>query len=260
MKQPCLLIVAALLILARSENLCAQPNTLYFLKGVPQTKDLNPARPGIDKGSYISMPLFSKLDLSMNTNNWSYNDLIHRGSGVQADSLIWDFKKYLSSLDKNNFVMESAALTLLEFGWKKGTNFYGFSWTEHEFAEPFFTKSLANLLYYGNVPYLGSNYHSGFFGIGAQHYREFTFTFARELNHKMSVGITGKLLFGMAAIKTAGLNFVAGMPISGDQIDIGASGKVLVSAPVDIQIINNRGYKMFTVNKFDCKQLFHQFW
>ena len=109
MRRLCLLIIVILLILVRSESLHAQPNTLYFLKGVPQTKDLNPARPGVERGFYISMPLFSKLDLSMNTNNWSYNDLIHRGSGVQADSLVWDFKKYLSSLDKNNFVMESAA-------------------------------------------------------------------------------------------------------------------------------------------------------
>ncbi len=259
MKQPCLLLVAILLFLARSGSLCAQPNTLYFLKGVPQTKDLNPARPGMKKGFYISMPLFSKFDLSLNTNNWSYNDLIHHGSGMQADSLVWDFKKYLSSLGKNNFVMESAALTLLEFGWKREVDFYGFSWSEREFAEPFFAKSLVNLLYYGNVPYLGSTYHSGYFGIGAQHYREFAFTFARELNKKMSVGITGKLLFGMSAIKTAGLDFVAGMPINGDQIDIVARGKVLVSAPIDIQIINNRGYQMFTVNKFDANSYFTNF-
>lgn len=259
MKSLLLLIIAIFLILARSESLYAQPNTLYFLKGVPQTKDLNPARPGIEKGFYISMPLFSKLDLSMNTNNWSYNDLIHRGSGVQSDSLVWDFKKYLSSLEKNNFVMESAALTLLEFGWKKETDFFGFSWTEREFAETFFTKSLANLLYYGNAPYLGSTYHSGFFGIGAQHYREFAFTFARELNKKVNVGITGKLLFGMAAIKTAGLNFVAGMPINGDQMDLGAKGRAFISAPIDFQLINDQGYHVTTRDYYDPSSYFSNF-
>jgi len=252
-------ILVMLFVLAASYGLEAQPNTLYFLDGVPQTKDLNPARPGIERGFYISMPLFSKLDLSMNTNNWSFSDLIHRGTGAQADSMVWDFKKYLSSLDKNNFLMESTALTLLEFGYKKGKEFYGFSWTEHEFAEPFFTKSLVNLMYYGNVPYLGSTYHSGYFGIGAQHYREFSFTFSRELNKKISVGATGKLLFGMSAVKTSGLNFEAGMPISGDQVDLGASGKAYLSAPVQLQFVNSQGYHFLARNTYDANSYFTNF-
>ncbi len=241
-------LLVFLYFLSGTNQLCAQPNTLYFLKGVPQTKDLNPARPGIERGFYISMPLFSKLDLSANTNNWSYNDLIHQGSGSLSDSLVWDFKKYLSVLDKNNFLMESAAWTLIECGWKKERNFFAFSWTEREFSEPFFTKSLANLIYYGNAPYVGTTYHTGYFGVAAQHYREFTFNFAREINKKMSVGFAGKLLFGMSAVKTSGLNVVAGMPASGDMIDLGATGKAFISAPVDIQITNS--------NRFSAKSYY----
>ena len=235
-------ILVILFFVSVTSRLSAQPNTLYFLKGVPQTKDLNPARPGIERGFYISMPLFSKLDLSVNTNNWSYNDLIHQGSGAQSDSLVWDFKKYLSALDKNNFLMESVALTLIEFGWRKERNFFAFSWTEREFSEPFFTKNLANLVYYGNEPYVGTTYHSGYFGVAAQHYREFTFNFARDLTKKISVGFSGKLLFGMSAVKTSGLNVIAGMPASGDRIDLGAKGKAFISAPVDIQVTNGNRF------------------
>jgi len=246
-----LLIIILVLLLNGVGKVQAQPNTLYFLKGVPQTKDLNPARPGIDKGFYISMPLFSKIDISANTNNWSYNDILHRGTGAMADSMVWDFKKYLSALGKNNFLMESAALTLLEFGYKKKENFYAFSWSERQYAEPFFAKSLAELLYYGNEPYLGSTYHSGYFGVGAAHYREFSFTYARELKKKISIGITGKLLFGMAGAKTTGLNFVGGMPIDGNQIDMRASGKAMISAPIDIQVLNNNGYQTITQDRFN---------
>ncbi len=259
MKQVFKFILVILLLLTGSMRLIAQPNTFYFLKGVPQTKDLNPARPGLKKGFYLSLPLLSKLDVSMNTNNWSYNDLIHRGSGAMADSLVWDFKKYLTSLGKNNFLMESAALTLLEFGWKKESGFFAFSWSEHEFAEPFFTKNLANLFYYGNAPYLGSTYQSGYFGIGAQHYREFAFTYAKEINKKISVGLTGKLLFGMSGIKTSGLSVVAGMPKSGDQIDLGASGRAFISAPVDIQLVNNSGYQLLVKDNFNTNSYFTNF-
>jgi len=60
--------LSLVIILGGSGSLFAQPNTLYFMKGIPQTKDLNPARPGITGGFYFSMPLFSKLDLAANTN------------------------------------------------------------------------------------------------------------------------------------------------------------------------------------------------
>jgi hypothetical protein len=254
-----LLIFVCALFLIGVNKVNAQPNTLYFLKGVPQTKDLNPARPGIEKGFYISMPLFSKIDMSVNTNNWSYNDLIHRGTGARADSMVWDFQKYLSSLDKKNFLMESVALTLLEFGYKKEGNFFGFSWSERQYAEPFFEKGLAELFYYGNAPYLGSTYHSGYFGVGAAHYREFSFTYARELKKRISIGITGKLLFGMAGVKTSGLNFVGGMPIDGNQIDMGATGKAMISAPVDIQVLNNNGYQTIVQDNFNTGSYFANF-
>jgi hypothetical protein len=250
MRQFILLFGVIFLILSGTGSLKAQPNSLYFLKGVPQTKDLNPARPGIKKGYYISMPLFSKLDLSINSNNISFNDLIHKGTGAQADSMVYDFKKFLSVLDENNFVNESVALTLIEFGWKKEDNFYGFSWTEREYSEPFFTKSLANLIYYGNAPYVGTTYSTGYSGIVAQHYREFAFTYSKELNKKMNVGITGKLLFGLAGLKTSGVNIVAGMPKSGDQIDLNATGKVYMSAPVEILLTNNNGNQLHYVNNY----------
>lgn len=257
MKSASLLILVLVFALSGFNSVMAQPSTLYFLKGVPQTKDLNPARPGIKKGFYISLPLFSKIDLSANTNNWSYNDLIHQGSGSQSDSLVWDFKKYLSALDKNNFLMESAAWTLVEFGWKKDRDFYSFSWSEREYSEPFFTKSLANLLYYGNAPYVGTTYHTGYFGIAAQHYREFTFNFARDLNKKMSFGIAGKLLFGMSAVKTSGLNVVGGMPESGDMIDLGATGKTFISGPVDIEIVNDNNF--YASSDFDTRNYLTNF-
>jgi len=259
MRKIYLLLLFACLLLFGAGKLLAQPMTLYFLKGIPQTQDLNPARPGLEKGFYISLPLLSKLDFSLNTNNWSYNDLIHKGTGIMADSLVWDFKKYLSALDKNNFVMEAAALTLMEFGWKKKSTYFGFSWSEREFAEPFFTKSLANILYYGNVPYLGSTYQSGYFGVGAQHYREFAFTYSRDLDEKLTFGLTGKLLFGMGAISTSGMNIIAGMPIDGNQINLGATGKTYVSAPVNLHVYNSQGIHLLSQNYFDASSYFSNF-
>ncbi|MCE1200319.1 MAG: DUF5723 family protein [Marinilabiliales bacterium] len=252
-------ILLLLILLAPFGRLEAQPDIFYFLKGVPQTKDLNPARPGLEKGFYLGLPLFSKLDLSVNTNHWSYSDLIHRGSGIQADSMVWDFPRFLSVIGRKNFLMESAALTLLEFGWKNEDDFYGFSWSEKEYAEAFFTKDLANLIYYGNNPLLGSNFHSGYFGVSGQHYRELAFNFSRKLDKKYSFGFTAKLLFGMSSIRSSGINAVAGLPASGDYIDLNASGSLMISAPVDVQVHTVRGYRFGAVSRFDANSYFTNF-
>lgn len=225
--------------------LFAQPNTLYFMKGIPQTKDLNPARPGISEGFYISMPLFSKLDLSANTNNWAYNDLIHRGSNNmnlnnninnvnwdQSDSLVIDLKKFRGSISDKNFIYEAAALTVLEGGFKKGKNFYAIALSEREFGQAVFHKNLVDLFYYGNYPYVGKTYYSGNMGIAAQHYRELAFNYSHDLNKKLTIGGAAKILFGMSSVQSNRLNFKASSPENGEYLDITATGRVNISAPV----------------------------
>ena len=203
------------------------------MKGIPQTKDLNPARPGIEKGFYISMPLFSKLDLSANTNGWTYSDLIHWGTGTKADSLVMDIENFISSLDESgNFIQESAGLTVLEGGFKYGKNFFALSLSEKEFSEMYFHKNLIKLIYYGNFPYVGSAFNSGTFGIGAQHYRELAFNYSRDLNKKLTIGGSAKILFGMGALQTNALRFTAVSPSQGDYINLIATGKANISYPV----------------------------
>ncbi|MEI7422578.1 MAG: DUF5723 family protein [Prolixibacteraceae bacterium] len=259
MRRIFLIISLLSFLLTGVENCFAQPNTLYFLPGIPQTRELNPARSGAEKGTYFSMPFLSGVDFSFNTNNWSYNDLIHKGSGAMADSLVWDYKNFLSSLGRNNFLNQSASVTILDFGWKRQTDFVGFSWSEHEFVDIFFTKELANMLINGNQQYLGNTFQSGYFGGSAQHYRQFAITYAKELPSGINVGITGKLLFGLSAIKTSGLNAVAGMPSSGDQIDLAAAGKTYISAPVDVQFINKDGYRVIGRNYFSLGNYLNNF-
>jgi len=221
-------------------TLHAQPNTLYFMKGIPQTKDLNPARPGISSGFYFSMPLFSKLDLAANTNGWAYNDLIHKGTGTQADSLIVDLDKFSSGIGNKNFVNESAALTILEGGYKKGKNFYAVSFTEREFVGAFFHRNLVNLIKSGNYQYLGQTYYSGNFGVGAQHYREFAFNYSHDMTKQLTFGAAAKILFGIASVQTNGINLKGTSPASGEYMDVSATGRVNISAPVDFKY-NSKG-------------------
>ncbi len=225
-------IFTCVILLFGSHLLLAQPNTLYFMKGIPQTKDLNPARPGISGGFYFSMPLFSKLDLAVNTNNWAYNDLIHWGTGTRSDKLVIDLDKFRESLDNKNFIYESAALTILEGGYKKGKNFFAVSLTEREFTSLFFSKNIVNLIQFGNYAYVGQTYYSGNGGGGAQHYREFAFNYSRDIDKKLTIGGAAKILFGMAAVQTNGMNFKITSPDNGESLDVTTTGRVNISAPV----------------------------
>ncbi|GEM_PF-903361 len=237
-------IFISVFFLMGTNHLYSQPNTLYFMKGIPQTKDINPARPGIAGGFYFSMPFLSKIDLSANTNNWSYNDLIHRGSFnplsntlnntfQTSDSLVIDIDKFRASIDNKNFAFESAALTILEGGYKKGDDFFSVSITEREFGELFFSRNLIDLVKRGNYPYLGQTFYSGNFGVNMQHYREFTFNYSHDVNKKLTVGAAAKILFGMGAVHTNGMNFKIASPAIGDYLDVSTSGKVNISGPVD---------------------------
>ncbi|HEY5510489.1 MAG TPA: DUF5723 family protein [Prolixibacteraceae bacterium] len=246
------------LLIACSMDLNAQSGTFYFMKGVPQAKDLNPAIQGLESGFYFSMPFISKLDISANTNNWSYKDLIHFGIGPEKDLLVWDFKNYISSLDKRNFIQESTSLTLLEFGWRKGSKFFSLSLSEKGSAELFFRKDLAEFIYNGNEPYMGTTFRTGNFGMSAQHYRQLAFTYSKSLNKKQKFGITGKLLFGMAAVRSKGINMASETLASGDGINLETNGTLFLSVPLDFQQIGD-GYNFTTTNNFDAKKYLLQF-
>lgn len=245
-KVPFLIFFPILFIFLFSIEVKSQPNTLYFMKGIPQTKDLNPARPGIEEGFYLSMPGFSKLDLSVNTNNWSYSDLIHRDkrylydvgldnvvhNGQETDSLVLDLERFSSAIGNSNFINESAGFTFLEGGFKSGNYFFGLSFSEKEFSEFFFHKNLIKLINYGNYPYIGTSFNSKGFGINAQHYRELAFNFSKEVDKKTTMGITAKILFGMGAIHTNKMNFTVASPPTGNYLDVRASGRAEISAPL----------------------------
>ena len=104
MRQLFLPITLLLLLLMDGWSLYGQPNSLYFLKGVPQTRELNPARPGAEKGTYFSVPFLSGLDFNFKPINWSYTVLSNGGTEPRADSWDWIFKNFYPPLAKKNFL------------------------------------------------------------------------------------------------------------------------------------------------------------
>lgn len=213
-------------------NAHAQPNTMYFMKNVSQTWEMNPANTGIENGWHFSMPGFSSVDMTMNTNGWRYSDLIHMGTGQYADSLIVDLDKFYNKLDDSNFMYEKVNYSLFTIGFRTGKHVFNFGITEKEFANPFFGSNLVALVKNGNAPYLGTSFNTGAFGLNGIHYREFALGYAYDLNKKLTLGITGKVLFGLAAAQSKDINMSVQAPGDASYLSLEGSGQFNVSGPL----------------------------
>lgn len=226
-----LLLLPMLGIIAGSAH--AQPNTLYFMKNISQTWEMNPANTGIENGWHFSMPGFSSVELTMNTNGWRYADLIHKGTGQYADSLIIDPDKFYNKLDDSNFLYETVNYSLLTIGFRSGKQVFNLGITEKEFANPFFGSNLIALVKNGNAPYLGTSFNTGAFGLNGIHYREFAVGYAYDVNKKLTIGITGKVLFGMGAAQSKGISMTVQSPDDASYLNVEGAGQLNISGPLN---------------------------
>ena len=180
----------------------AQPITGYFFRETPQSVGYNPAMRHDSSRFFISMPGISKIDLDLGTSGFTLGDVIHHGEGIYADSLVFDVDRFYNSLSVNNSITQELAYTWVNFGFKAGKNFITLGITEKEYINPNFSKELVSLFKDGNAPYIGQDYHLGDNGIDALFYTEAALTFTREINKKLSFGISAKALIGRAAMVT----------------------------------------------------------
>jgi len=223
--------LALLLLLLWSSELCfAQPNTLYFMKGIPQTKDLNPARPGNSEGFYFSLPLLSKFEVEASTNNWSLNDLLHKGTG-KADSTVMDLNNFITKIQDQNYIVESAALTIFEAGYRKEKNTYAISFSQRESGFASFDKNLIELAKSGNYKITGLTNYSGNLKYNAQHYRQIAFNYSHDLSKKITIGVAAKLLLGIGAEQSGNISLTTSPSLVGDSLNITAIGRINIALP-----------------------------
>ena len=101
-------------------KIISQDNTMYQLHQLPQANILNPA---VDFGCklYVELPVISSIQFAYNNTSFTYQDLIHQGTGQRADSLIIDLDNLYGNLRKNNAIRSEFQNVILGAGfhWKK---------------------------------------------------------------------------------------------------------------------------------------------
>ena len=97
-------IIFLSLIFISTIGFSQQYNSLYFTPNLPQANQLNPAIQNTCKIEFngllipITGQLFAPIDFTINNNNLSYKDVIHHGTGAQADSLVFDIPNVFKKL------------------------------------------------------------------------------------------------------------------------------------------------------------------
>ena len=230
------IVVIGLILMVRLSTVSAQESTtLQFMKGMPQSDLLNPALHNDSSKVVIGLPGLSGMYFDFNS-GFAINDLIHKGTGMLADSLVLDMEKFHSKLGATNAVRQNLSLPLFYLGLRIKKSFYSIGITEKEVAQFTFDKSIVTFLKDGNAPYMGQNFDLGSLKMDAFHYREFAFGYSNEvIKNKLTVGAKVKALYGKFDLQTERMNIKVNTAADGSSLNLSSDMKINMSLPATLE-------------------------
>lgn len=182
-----------------------QNNALYYMQGLPQSLQLNPAmQPKC--GFFLALPSF---ELNLGNSGVGFNDiLINQPDHNRMVWFLYDHSTRSNFIDKfknNNNIYSDFSLNALSLGLRvKGSYFFINAGTRFETRNTV-PQDLARILIESNIDSVGGqkrSYDLSGFGVNGTMYNEFSLGFSKEINSKLTLGMTGKVLFGIANITT----------------------------------------------------------
>lgn len=235
-------IIVGFSLLAGFTSVKAQESvTLPFMKGMPQSTLSNPALHNDSSAVVIGLPGLSGLYMDVNS-PFALHDLVHKGTGLLADSLIVDMDNFPRALRKENTLEQHLSIPLLYVGIRHKKSFFSLGITEKQTSQLTFTKSLMQFIADGNAPYVGQNYDLGNLDMDAFHYREYAFGYSNEMiDNKLTVGIKAKLLYGKMAYQTQQNQLSVATAADGTSIILNADMNIQMSVPARVKF-DSEGY------------------
>lgn len=176
-----------------------QDLTLYDLRSVPQSNQLNVSRTPYNSG-YLILPVSSAY-FSFNSSDFAISDVLKKRDD---DSLSIDLAGLLSKLkDVNSFNIDFR-LPVLGFGFRAGANYFTINIESKSTFRASYPKNMIQFFVDGNAKEanLDKRISLDGFGLNAMSYNETSFGFARDFNEKLTVGVRAKFLQGLALFRT----------------------------------------------------------
>jgi len=190
-KTKCLLATLALFLVC-SHTAFSQVNYgLYFSDMAVQRNQYNPAFAS-NARFFIGIPLLGSVNSEYGS-TFKFSDYaINKEGSVYASPA-----GLVSALDESNVISANSTLNIIHFGFTRGKNSFGFGLNNRVSSLGMYSKDLASLMLQGNGNFIGktttfnnNKYLSNF-------YQEFFICYTRQVNDKLTIGITPKFLTGI---------------------------------------------------------------
>ncbi len=224
----------AILLLFTVSVVSAQDNTMVFTKGIPQSSQVNVAYRPVQKW-YLSMPAIGSIGFNTSNSGFSWNDLIRKGTGTQADSLIIDLDYAAGQMQDNNLFATDASLQIIGFGFAVKKWFFTFDINQKMKAKFNYPKSLFDIRY-GNWDYDNGTPISHSFSdmyLNTIDYNEIAIGASKSINDKLTVGLKLKYLMGVANVQTEYMNLEIETFENGD-MRLSSDASIQTNVPLDV--------------------------
>lgn len=230
-------VIVLILITAGLSRMQAQDaNSFYFMKGVPQIYQINPAfQP--ECNFFLGLPGLAPT-MVKTSNSFTLGDLLEYNDEI--DSLIFFLhplgkgeEAFLNALDDQNHFITEISTSLASFGFRYEELYFTFDIRERASFRMDYSKD------YLRFPVVGPDNDQFFdmdLGIDISLMNEFSMGVSHKLTDGLTVGLRGKLLFGQANARTE--RFDLTVATSEDVWNVHNDISINTSAPYLIDYIN----------------------
>jgi hypothetical protein len=192
-----------LLFAAIYSDAASQNSQVMYYMNLPQNHLLNPAlRPS--NSFYLGLPAITGINVNVNNNFLNYSDIfVNRQSGDSIISLLrsdFDVEDFMTDIRDLNYLEPDAEVQLFGLGFSAGEKLYFFLdynlHTENNFTLP---GDLFDIAFTEPEQLAGKEFDLSSLKADLKVYHEFGLGFSRSFKNKLSIGVKGKLLMGIAA-------------------------------------------------------------
>ncbi len=201
-----MLIFSLFLVVPRS--MAQQSNTMFFMHGVPQRYQINPAFHS-ECNSFIGLPIMAPLQVQAKNSAFGLTDVLEYNP--QIDSLVSFLhplaiknsqESFLALLRNKNSFESEVTLGIASFGFKSKNwdTWFSFDINQRIQARVGYPADLARLPLIGPDSALFFDLNG--LGVDLTSFTELAMGISQQIGEKLTVGIRGKLLFGQANLQT----------------------------------------------------------
>ena len=222
MKKRLIFIIFLCLGIVPTEIIAQDANSFYFMRGVPQTYQVNPAlQPEFN--FFIGLPGLAPFKFNLKT-PIGVSDAFRYDANT--DSTYFSEQGFLDGLTDFNNITTEFSTSLASVGWRNDKSYITLDIRQKGFIDLGFSKDFARMPFdgfgEGEVYDLDMDMTMNF-------YSEWSMGISRKIGDKLTVGWRGKLLFGQANLHTPKFNI--GIESGVDQWQVDSDIQVRASAP-----------------------------